>query len=533
MASADIRVERGVVSFGASSDTQAVTFATALGSVSSAFVRITSVTNSSHGPTATTTGTRNNDDLGMMIQSSSISTTGFTLEREPGGANEDVEVFWEVWEYVGPDGGEHEFSVIKRGDGRSNSGTASGTLSVSSLSPSSWDNVTPILGGARSAETGVTYDRARVTLALTKTSGSETLDWALGDGTGVTWFNYVLVDWRGAAWTVENNISKTITTAGTTQTQTVTDVGDWANAFIFSTMRVDLPALDKVGYLLWPDAASTTTLKYQFQASGSAVFTAVVEACIVSSAAISVQHNDSVDGTATAAASADLTRTVSFSEPRADDATAAIGTATCTGTGTAYPRPHWSYRYRNLGTDWVVEFERGRSGQAGDIAAQLIEFNGMSAQAGLTLDESASAATASLAQSADAALLLDEALLDASVAQAIAASASLTVPEMATSGAPTVSLSLTGLSILSGSSSSLSSVAVPADAALILDEAVIGSLADVQTIEYVNSTPAVDVVSVKAEAVTGGAHSIVQSTSQRGAPHTSGARSRRITKSPK
>ena len=167
----DIRVQRGVAVYGASADTLAVSFGSAV-VVSRAIIRLTSVTYSSGGPEKTTTANRSNDDLGCYVDQTSVTTAGFTLTRLAAGIDEDVRVDWEVIEYVGPVGGPWEFEVIARANKRLNPAVFTGSTSIAGLS-SDYSKVVAVGTGVTSGATGASWGDASVALGIDTSSGSE------------------------------------------------------------------------------------------------------------------------------------------------------------------------------------------------------------------------------------------------------------------------------------------------------------------------------------------------------------------------
>ena len=396
----DIRVERGVAVFGASADSTSINFGTAAAAADKAFVRITNVAYCSAGPDTATAATRNNDDLGCYIDQTTVTENGFDLVRDAAGVNEDVRVHWELWDYVGPDGGSWEFSVPKRANVRASSGTLSGSQGISALNPSSYDNLTPVCTGVSSTNTGRNWPDASIALRLDKTASSEAVDWQRGNAAATTNFSYCLVDWSGSAWTVENNITHQFTAAGVNETETITDVGSWDKAFIFHTFRTVNTGLDESTCNVWP-GSTTTSMRFRMRSSATSAVGYVVEACTVSaSKGLSVEHLDSITGTGTDHGSGSNTTSVTISSVDAEGA-GAIASSDCAGSGTAYGRFAWGYRINNSTN---AEFWRSYNGQTGDWAMQIVAFIGQTAQGDSTFpvtDVSASNASVVRSGSAD------------------------------------------------------------------------------------------------------------------------------------
>lgn len=369
MAFGDIKVQAGVAVFGATEDSLAISVTIA--DTSKALVRIRVTTYSSAGPDTAVVANLNNDDIGARIDQSSVSTGGFTVERQTGGINADVRLHWSVVEYVGPDGGPNEFEVIKRDDVRANAGVASGSRDASTLpiTNSDWDKVTVHSTGSRNAGTGTAYADALVALSIDKTDGAEAVDYQRGTSSAVTWHSYCLVWWKGSNYSVQNDISHTFSAAGTNETETISAV-TWAETVIFATHRTGLSGLDETGFNVW-EGATTTSLRFRLR-SGAGTTGQVVEAMLVSNPTWSVERDDSITGTETALASGNTDQTTTITSVDTDQADVVV-TADCAGTGTAYPRQHWGY---HLTAATTLAMRRGRNGQAGDWAWQVVEFQG-------------------------------------------------------------------------------------------------------------------------------------------------------------
>lgn len=386
MAYADIRCQRGVAVFGASADSVTVSFGSSV-TVSRALVRITSVTYSSGGPDATTTGNRFNDDLGVYIDQSSVTTTGFDLVRLAAGVDEDVRVHWEVWEYVGEAGGPWEFAVIARANKRLNPAVFTGSTSISGLS-SDYSKVVAIGTGVTSGATGASWGDASVALGIDTTGGSELITAQRSVAASTTNVTYCAVDFLGSAWSVEA-VSHSFSAAGSDETETIADVGAWDQAFIVSTYRCSGAGLDEAACNVWP-GSTTTSVRFRLR-SGASTSLAAVEAFVVgASSGVAVEHQDSITGGGTDHQTADFTTSLTLSTSVDLERAGMVATSDCAGTGTAYPRQCWGYRLTGA---TGAEFWRGRAGQPGDWAAQVVRFIGVSGSGSSTLASLTSAGT--------------------------------------------------------------------------------------------------------------------------------------------
>jgi hypothetical protein len=370
-------VQRGVVSFGsAGADPDEFNESiTSVGSLSDAFARLTTNIFGSQGPNISVAVNKNTDDVGMSCFLQAVNNVRFV--RTTAGEDADYDGSYEVWEYIGDAGGPNEF-IVRSISIAALVNTASATVDISSIGISDFTNVVPFI-------TGITSDNTTPDWSISPTVRIDTITEELiferTTTTGRTGVRYAVVEFTGANWTVQQNISHTYTAAGTDETETITSVGSWARSFIVASHHTDQTGLDETAYTVRP-GSTLTTVRFRLR-SGATVATdertiAFVVSHVDATAGpnttehnLAVTHDDTITGSLAELASGNLTQTHTFTAVQAIANCAVIGSADCAGGGVAYPRQFWGYELTNTTT---VTWTRGRSGQASDAVIQVLEF---------------------------------------------------------------------------------------------------------------------------------------------------------------
>ncbi|GAF97201.1 unnamed protein product, partial [marine sediment metagenome] len=274
---------------------------------------------------------KNCDDIGCTAVLS--STTNILFTRETGGENADYRVTWEIWEYIGAGGGENEF-IVRDTVEVTTTGTTAATQGVSGISNIA--DCIPFLTGTRSTNTGTQWDAMACIAEIVNTIGDVVRVTRKGS-TNTTITGVALVEFTGSNWVVDNNISHTYSAAGANETETTTDVSDWATAFIESGhhMANATYGLDETRSNCWP-GASTTTVNFRLRAGSTSPTSVVDMAHVAKNANLGVEHFDSITGGATdlAAGSASpqtINQTITAVSDTAQ--TALLATADCNGAG--------------------------------------------------------------------------------------------------------------------------------------------------------------------------------------------------------
>lgn len=367
-----VNIQRGNVSFGASSDTTTDTIDAVV--LANAFVRITSTHFASAGPTAGTTSNRNNDDLGVTVALTDTTTVTFT--RESGGDNEDVTVDYEVWEYVGAASGENEFIVRSQQDITLSNGT--GTVDTDIAGITTLGNCVPFICGIRNDGTARNWDDVNVSAEMRNDGVNDEVRLIRGGTSGDTVVSVAIVEFTGSNWSVQNNVSHTFTAAGADETEAITDVTDWDTAFIVSSKQNVAGATgnDEVGYNCWP-GATTTAVRFRLRSGHATPGGNIVIAHVVQNDNMTVEHIGSATGLDArsdhqAGSNGLTTYNESITAVSLAQA-AAISTSDSTGTGNGYPIAKFNYRLSTT-TNLLYTQPRGNTTISATWAAQIISF---------------------------------------------------------------------------------------------------------------------------------------------------------------
>ncbi|MBA4718844.1 MAG: hypothetical protein HRO68_07050 [Nitrosopumilus sp.] len=280
-----------------------------------------------------------------------------------------MRVAYEVWEYTGPIGGANEFIVRLNTDV-----TTIGATPVDTVIPgvNNIDDVVPFITGVTNTGTGRTWDDANHIATIVDT-GSTTLRLERGGVSGTATVDVAVVEFTGSNWIIQNNISHTPITGGTTESEIISTVSSWDNAFVVSShmSRNGAAGLDESGWNVWPHPTNTDELNFRMRANSGSFTSDVIVAHIVENPLLSVTHIDSITGSEVSIPSASNTQIYSITPVANLTQSGTIATADAAGGGTAYPRQFSNYQ---LTAEDTLEFFRGRSGQSQDFAAQIIEF---------------------------------------------------------------------------------------------------------------------------------------------------------------
>lgn len=371
----DLLVHRGLITdFGAGEDTADYNIGATLSDMSRAFVLYNVTSQAGSGNASGSTSNRNNDDMSLRVEL--ISTTQIRVTRLAAGVNEDVRVAWTVVEYVAHTGGPHEFVVRQRADVTLASPTTS--ADTTAVTVGSVADCVPILGGFTSTDTGRNWSYAAIETSIIDQGGSTASVRCQRGGTTATTVAHVqLVEFVGSAWTVEE-VLHTFTQSGIDNTQTLTSAtAAWSTKFVLSThyQPNTSDGLDESG---WTCRAGSTATEVRFQLRPGAgnPTTHRVAAYVVQNSSMSVQHDDSITGTALAlptGAASPQTETYAITPVTDLSQAFMVATADCAGSGTAYPRFAWQYRLTAIA---LAEVWRSRHGQGGEIALQIVDLSG-------------------------------------------------------------------------------------------------------------------------------------------------------------
>lgn len=367
-----IKVQRGTTTFGASADSTLVTIPEAVSSTAKAFVRITNACYVAGEPAAGDAAVdRNNDDIGMNCLLT--STTQFTLTRLSTGTNEDVLVYWEVWEYTGPAGGRHEFGVLYNADISMSGGT--GTGNGSTVTATDRSKVVPFICGITNTVVTESWASGTARADIQNDGGGQDFHVRVlrGATSGTTLVSVAAVEFKGAAWIIQQNVNHAFTAAGTDETTAITDVVSWTRAFIVSSFTTTTSGNDEVSCTVRP-GATTTAIRFRLRSGFTTPTGADSVAHVVRNDSMTVNHHDSITG-----ALSDLTggggapQTSNYSITSLNDTAHASAIVTTDNDSTAvnYASPMWNYRLTSAAN---LEMWRPNTVGGGDLVIQGIDF---------------------------------------------------------------------------------------------------------------------------------------------------------------
>jgi len=376
----DFRIQRGVTVFGAGAGAaNDVTTANILDvDQSRAFVRLTNVMFASGGLDVNTgTGSnRNNDDLGVRAEITADDTITFT--RLASGENADYRVVWEVWEYIGKEGGYNEFLVRDVIEVTTGGSTAVDTDIAGIVDR---NKVVPFTTGVTNTGTGRTWDDANAAVWLVNGSvESDAVRVQRLGVSGTTITGLAIVEFTGSNWKVQNNIDIPLSglATATNHVQQINPVKSWTDAFILSSKNNQngQAGLVDSGWNVWPHPSNLDEFHYRLRDLSGPFTTEKIVAHIVENFFLRVEHIDSLTGTraehpTTQPADNEADEPITQLDDLTQSGIIATHDTAGSATGTAYPRMFWNYRFD---VDDNVEWYRGRDGQPGDFAMQVIQF---------------------------------------------------------------------------------------------------------------------------------------------------------------
>lgn len=287
----NIRVQRGTITVGASAKEATATLSTAV-NTSKAFVWITN-TKGSFQHSVNQGSDENNNDLSGWIELTD-STTVTAFKRSDSHA-QDYVVFFEVWEYVGKDGGVNEFKVLGEETVTISVGNDSGATVIT---PDTDINDVVVFG--RGVSDPNTAHKYRVMLPRWRVdSGNNEIEAHLENGGGpeggsaITAYASV-VEFTGSAWSVQM-VDHTFSATAAFETEALSPSVTWNQTFIICSHSArDVDGPEELVAVVGQGATGAEVI-FRAEAGGTA-FNRISTAFIVSNANMSVSHDDSYTG---------------------------------------------------------------------------------------------------------------------------------------------------------------------------------------------------------------------------------------------
>lgn len=287
---ADFSIQRGSIIID-STTTGTITAGvdyTAPASIGSAFIRIVGLNNNSSGDnTSDFNGQpqRNNH----VVSNPSNLLTSIAFIRNLAGTIA-VEVFYEIIEYVGAFGGDHEF-IVRHEESIAFTGAGSTTIDSSTFG-----------SVATAADVLVFHTGMHVGEATRSDGGAGRFTWeyvggsTLARGTRINLnssgeASVAVVEFTGSAWAVQR-IDHTFTASATNETETITSVGSLARAFTHYQSRYDstTTGADGLGFEAYLSDTTTLTLNATQIDSGMAVTAWIVNNTQTTTGAMDVER---------------------------------------------------------------------------------------------------------------------------------------------------------------------------------------------------------------------------------------------------
>jgi hypothetical protein len=372
-----IKVQRGSVSFGASAGSTAITITT-VGSLSSAFARVTGIHHGAADPTAGGTSNKNNDDDGAHAVLTATTTVTITLPV--GRTTEDRTVYWEVWEYTGPASGKYEFIVKDHAINVIGNGSTSHTTTTN-VSGTKTHMAIVHCGQSNDSVGTQTYGNALAVLSLAGTSPNIHCTASRGGNAQALNIAYAIIEFTGSGWTISQleNATLSASAIGADVDVAISSVTAWANAMILHgghSLQTATCTNADVGVTIRP-GADVTHVKGRLSSAHSnpggtlVVFTVYV----IYGPLLSAVYYDSIAGGGT-----DFTgggaapQTVDVTITTLADTTHAsvMAYADNDSSATSYPSSMWVYTLQDAST---VRFFRARTVGGGDWAFGIYDFN--------------------------------------------------------------------------------------------------------------------------------------------------------------
>ena len=266
---ADFAIQRGQATIADTGTTVTITAGseyTAPSALTKAFIRIVSTAHKGTQGTNANVTQANND---CWISNPANLLTSITFTRY--GSSGAVTINWEIIEYTGAVGGANEFVVLGQG-AQALATTENAATTGATTAPTTDADVVAFLTG----------QGANTPSVAGMGDGLHSLAWnAAGDtitGTrdrvnnNASTFSWAAVEFKGSNWGVQR-VSHTITAAGATETEAITDVGSLARAFIHPQFHVNSDICADAGLRIW--LSGTAEVSFLEDGAGVALATGV------------------------------------------------------------------------------------------------------------------------------------------------------------------------------------------------------------------------------------------------------------------
>lgn len=187
--------------------------------------------------------------------------TSITFERDSNVG--EIDVTWEIVEYIGAANGANEFIVRDNVEiAISPSNTTATSSAISGIVTDA--DVCPIVTGGKSDQNDLSF--AKILSTTTWNGGADTFTVERGDTGGTSTISVAVVEFTGSNWTVER-AAATVFTSGVA-TDTISSVGDISRAMCFHQARHNNFGLDE--QMVEVEITNTTTVTFTTRSGASA-----------------------------------------------------------------------------------------------------------------------------------------------------------------------------------------------------------------------------------------------------------------------
>jgi hypothetical protein len=365
----DFEIQRGTFSMTAT--TQVLTAGVdyiAPSASTSAFIRITNTHHTGAGRGALG-GDQNADDISVYIENPSNILNSITFRRI--GAADNTRVSWEIIEFIGEPGSDNE--IIVRNQQVVTYGATSITATGTAVSGIIDDaDVVVFITGQATPDIGLTnYNALQSTSAWLSASNQPVFTRGVS-GSDAVRVSYAVVEFVGPNWFIQR-AEHTYTSAGTTETQSITPVNSLSRTFLHTQKRVGnaLTGMDEFGAEVWLSSIGQVSFFLQSGATTPSAQTSVawvIENIQTSAGAMEVTRSN---GTTNGGVEP-LTVSVPIGKTLSDTTNASIFINNrAAGTGTNYPRPILG---ATIASSTHYQLWRSDTGTAADYRTEIVEW---------------------------------------------------------------------------------------------------------------------------------------------------------------
>eukprot|EP00752_Nemacystus_decipiens_P016647 g14887.t1 len=354
-----IKIQRGSLDVTASTT---ITLAEPVADLTKAYVRLVNSRNQGAGPVGNS-GNQQPDDLGVTVQLTAVDTIAVGYS---GGTGSRIE--WEIMEYVGADGGPHEFRVRHRGE-QTLAGATNTVSEAFDTTPTNIADCIPFWSVRSDVTSGSEFENVTARVQL---SGSDQVDYSSAKDQGNTVIATEVVEYVGSAWAVHVGTQE----GGTTDSGTITlgtSVSDWANAAVVSWGYEGDQSNEAIADhypLLIPDTGTANEVDWRFDGNADGTDHDIVVYVLENASMAVTRYSWAPSGTAPVEGTVDIASAGLTELSRA----AVYATAISSGSGTALGR---GYRNAYLSTLVLLVLWCHRTGNTVEAHAEVVDYDGL------------------------------------------------------------------------------------------------------------------------------------------------------------